>query len=125
MRLLCAAVRGSGQGSGIYGAIGTDFRSSLGKTRARQVHNLRNEPVRIQALEGWGQGRGGPTQGNGGTLCSCVRFRRGSEKRGSSDIFSTTTGTWRGYIKDSVKIHLMGFLANLAEEATKDSHRKP
>jgi len=55
VRLLCAAVRGSGQGNVIYGGTGTDFRSSLANARAWQVHNFRNGPVRIHALEGWGR----------------------------------------------------------------------
>ena len=86
VRLLCAAVRGSGQGNGIYGVTGTDFRSSLAKVGAGQGHNLRNGPVRIHALEGWGRGRGGPTKGNGGTFCSCKRHRGGREK-GERPIF--------------------------------------
>lgn len=124
VRLLCAAVRGSGQASGIYGVTGTDFRSSLAKAGAGQGHNLRNGPVRIHALEGWGRVGVVPRKGMEERF-ALVCGSEGVGKKGSVRYFveeriflPTSTGTWKGFIRDSVKIHLMGFLANLAEEAT-------
>jgi hypothetical protein len=76
------------------------------------------------ALEGWGRVGVVPRRGMEERF-ALVCGDEGVGKKGSVRsfieewlFFPTPAGTWRGCIRDSVKIHLMGFLVNLAEEVT-------